>query len=335
MKLLSFLPNENALTCPLDDLRCTGQLIEPLAHLGLLWGASQEETVLDLTKLLQAHPKALTYIQHLDRYQGEAERLLQSSFQSVRPYLVPLNSVKLVAPLPLPLSLRDAYAFKQHVETSRKNRGLPMIPEFDQFPVFYFSNRFTTRGPGPVKIHGHALEHLDFELEVAAVLKSGGIDLNIEQSEETLFGFMIFNDLSARKTQMNEMKLSLGPCKGKDFANSFGPYLVTLDELEDRRIRGPHGSRWNLEMCARVNGKEVSRGNFKDMHWTFAQIIQRMSSVSSVFAGEVVGSGTVGTGCFLELNSYPQATQQWLQPGDVIELEVERLGILRTQISVD
>jgi fumarylacetoacetate (FAA) hydrolase len=134
---------------------------------------------------------------------------------------------------------------------------------------------------------------------------------------------MIMNDWSARDIQREEMKVGLGPAKGKDFATSFGPWLVTPDELEDRR----EGDRHRLEMVARINGKEVSRGNLADIHFSFAELIARASQDCTLYPGEVIGSGTVGTGCLLETEAAP-----WLQPGDVVELEVERLGVLTNKV---
>lgn len=148
---------------------------------------------------------------------------------------------------------------------------------------------------------------------------------------------MIMNDLSARTLQMEEMLLSLGPAKGKDFATALGPWLVTLDELESFETpakEGHTGQSWNLHMAARVNGVAVSEGRLSDMDWTFAELIERASYGVNLFPGDVIGSGTVGTGCFLELNGTKRldnssAAEQWLQEGDVVELEIQGLGILR------
>jgi fumarylacetoacetate (FAA) hydrolase len=143
---------------------------------------------------------------------------------------------------------------------------------------------------------------------------------------------MIMNDWSARAVQMEEMKLSLGPAKGKDFATGLGPVLVTRDELEDRRIPGPRGDRYDLAMTASVNGRQLSSGNLRDMHWTFAELLERISDGVTVFPGDVIGSGTVGTGCLLELNGSKITDNQWLQPGDQVSLAIERLGVLENTI---
>jgi fumarylacetoacetate (FAA) hydrolase len=242
-----------------------------------------------------------------------------------RPGLDP-GSVQLLAPLPRPLSLRDGYAFRQHVATARRNRGLDMIPEFDRFPVTYFSNHLAVVGPGPVQVQAHHLRRLDFELEVAAVVGRPVRDCSLEEADAALFGFMIMNDWSARALQMEEMKLSLGPCKGKDFATSLGPWLVTRDELALEP--SPQGSVLRAAMSAKVNGRRLSQGDAADMNWTFAQILQRTAYGVRVQPGEVLGSGTVGTGCLLELNGSKVTDDLWLAPGDRVVLEVAGLGRL-------
>ena len=242
-----------------------------------------------------------------------------------------LKDVTLRAPIPRPPSMRDGYAFRQHVATARKNRGLEMIPEFDEFPVFYFTNHQAVTGPGDVVVEKLHTEQLDFELEAAIVVGAGGKNLRASEADRSIFGLTIMNDWSARKLQMQEMKLSLGPAKGKDFATSIGPWLVTTDELADRTTAGPHGSSFDLVMTAEVNGKKVSRGNLKDMTFTFAQILERASYGVMLHPGEVIGSGTVGTGCFLELNG-SGITNQWLAPGDEVVLEIEKLGRLVNRV---
>ncbi|MGE3802591.1 MAG: fumarylacetoacetate hydrolase family protein [Candidatus Kapaibacterium sp.] len=244
---------------------------------------------------------------------------------------VPITDVHLLAPVPKPPSMRDGYAFRQHVEAARRNRGVEMIPEFDQFPVFYFTNPSSVSGPGDVEVMERHLERLDFELEAAVVIGKTGRNIKASEADDYIFGYMVFNDWSARAMQMEEMKLSLGPAKGKDFANTFGPWLATRDELVDKRLAGENGERYDLTMIGRVNGVEVSRGNLKDMTWTFAQIIERASYGATLRAGDVIGSGTVGTGCFLELNG-SGITNQWLGDGDEVELEIDRLGTLKNRV---
>ncbi len=253
---------------------------------------------------------------------------------------IDLDKVELLAPVPRPASCRDGYAFRQHVAAARRNRKLPMIPEFDAYPIFYFTNHNSIQGPGPIQCMPDHFQKLDFELEVAIVIGKGGRNIKAEDAEAHIAGLMIMNDLSARTLQMEEMLLNLGPAKGKDFATVIGPWLVTLDELQDFEIApklNHVGRNWNLQMTCNVNGIQVSEGNLGDMDWTFAEIIERASYGVDLFPGDIIGSGTVGTGCFLELNGTgklndPEYNEQWLQAGDEVVMEVEGLGILRNTI---
>ena len=243
---------------------------------------------------------------------------------------------ELLAPVPHPASCRDAYAFRQHVATSRRNRGLEMIPEFDQYPVFYFTNHNAVQGPGEVHCMPDHFQKLDFELEVAVVLSKKARNIKAAEADSLIAGYMIMNDMSARTLQMEEMLLNLGPAKGKDFSTVIGPWLVTPDELEPYKTEakpGHTGNCYNLQMRCKVNGIEVSAGNLADMGWTFAEIIERCAYGCDVLPGDVIGSGTVGTGCFLELNGTgllndKEYQPQWLQPGDLVEMEVTGLGTL-------
>ena len=253
---------------------------------------------------------------------------------------IPLNQVQLLAPVPFPSSCRDGYAFRQHVAAARRNRKVEMIPEFDQFPVFYFTNHHSIQGGGEVRCMPDHLEKLDFELEVAIVICKHGKNIHVEEADEFIGGLMIMNDLSARQLQMEEMLLNLGPAKGKDFSTVIGPWLVTQDELEEFVIPAKEnhiGKRWNLGMKCSVNGIQVSEGNLGDMDWTFAEIIERASYGVDLYPGDVIGSGTVGTGCFLELNGTaklndPNYIEQWLQPGDTVDIEIDGLGKLSNTI---
>lgn len=246
----------------------------------------------------------------------------------------------LLAPVPHPTSCRDGYAFRQHVAAARRNRNVPMIPEFDQYPIMYFTNHNAIQGPGEILCMPDHFEKLDFELEAAVVLGKQGRNIKAEHADEYIAGYMIMNDMSARRLQMEEMLLNLGPAKGKDFSTVIGPWLVTPDELEAYRIpakSGHVGANFNLKMNCKVNGITVSEGNMGDMDWTFAEIIERCAYGVTVWAGDVIGSGTVGTGCFLELNgtgklNNPEYKEQWLQPGDVVEMEIDGLGKLSNTI---
>jgi fumarylacetoacetate (FAA) hydrolase len=249
----------------------------------------------------------------------------------------------LMAPVPRPTSCRDGYAFRQHVAAARRNRRVDMIPEFDQYPIFYFTNHNAIQGPGPIPVMPDHLHKLDFELEAAVVLGKKGRNIKAEDADQYIAGYMIMNDMSARTLQMEEMLLNLGPAKGKDFSTVIGPMLVTPDELEAYKTEpkpGHSGNSYNLKMKCWVNGKQVSEGTMADMDWTFAEIIERCSYGVDVLPGDVIGSGTVGTGCFLELNGTglfndPNYQPQWLQPGDVVEMEIDGLGRLVNTIEAE
>ena len=215
-----------------------------------------------------------------------------------------------------------------------------MIPEFDQFPIFYFTNHHGIQGPGEIRCMPDHFEKLDFELEAAIVICKHGRNIKAAEADEYIGGLMIMNDMSARRMQMEEMLLNLGPAKGKDFSTVIGPWLVTLDELEEFVVpckENHTGKSWNLRMQCFVNGKQVSDGNLSDMDWTFAEIIERASYGVDLYPGDVIGSGTVGTGCFLELNGTgklndPNYAEQWLQSGDVVDMEIDGLGRLSNTI---
>jgi len=251
-----------------------------------------------------------------------------------------LDKVSLLSPIPKPNSFRDAYAFKQHVETSRRNRGVDMIKEFDQFPVFYFSNHNSIHGPNEdiVCMPSH-FNKLDYELEIAILVGKKGSNILANDADEYIAGYMILNDISARDLQIKEMKFNLGPAKGKDFASVLGPFLVTPDEILENLIKGKEnkGNRYNLKMSCSVNGELLSEGNSKDMNWTFGQIIERASYGVTLYPGDVIGSGTVGTGCFLELNgtqklTNPNFKERWLKEGDIVEMEIDGLGKISNKI---
>src|SRR6185437_12635798 len=249
-------------------------------------------------------------------------------------------SSSILAPVPHPTSCRDGYAFRQHVAAARRNRRVDMIPEFDQYPIFYFTNHNAIQGPGNIHCMPDHFLKLDFELEAAVVLCKKGRNVKAEDADKYIGGYMIMNDMSARTLQMEEMLLNLGPAKGKDFSTVIGPMLVTPDELEKFRIpaKANHtGNNYNLAMRCWVNGVQVSEGNMGDMDWTFAEIIERCAYGVDILPGDVIGSGTVGTGCFLELNgtgklTNPDYKEQWLQDGDVVNMEIDGLGFLSNTI---
>lgn len=224
-------------------------------------------------------------------------------------------------------SLRDFYAFEQHVKTCRAHRGLGMVPQWYDVPVFYFSNPVAIIGDGDPVHAPQGSNALDYELELACVVGNSASNLPADDSAmDCLAGFTIMNDWSARDLQRGEMAVGLGPSKSKDFATSLGPRLVPFADLKPHYRDG----RLHLEMTARVNGKEYSRGNAGSMYFTWPQILAHASRDTELRPGDVLGSGTVGTGCILELT--PEKVGGWLKAGDVVELEVEGIGILKNRV---
>lgn len=270
----------------------------------------------------------------------EAELSIKSN--DIKPDMA-YDQAQILAPVPEPASCRDGYAFRQHVAAARRNRKVDMIAEFDQYPIFYFTNHQAIQGPGDIVCMPDHFQKLDFELEVAIVVSKKGRNIKAAEADNYIGGYMIMNDMSARTLQMEEMLLNLGPAKGKDFSTVIGPILVTPDELEPYKVacKPNHvGNSYNLNMRCTVNGIEVSSGNVDQMDWTFAEILERCAYGVDIMPGDVIGSGTVGTGCFLELNGTgllndPNYKVQWLQPGDVVEMEIDQLGLLSNTIVAD
>jgi len=243
----------------------------------------------------------------------------------------PIEPVAYSPPILVPPSVRDFYAFEAHVRNARRARGYDAPPpEWYDAPAFYFSNPACLIGhEQPVRMPTDT-NALDFELELAVVIGRAGGDLNLQEAEAAIAGFTLLNDWSARDIQQREMRVGLGPAKAKDFATSLGPWVVTPDELEAWRIADPaRGSRWAIRLTARVNGQVITQGDARAMYWTFAELIAHASRNTRLQVGDVIGSGTVGGGCLLE---YPDGTYPWLQPGDVVELEAEGIGILRNRV---
>ena len=244
-----------------------------------------------------------------------------------------IDDVELLSPIKKPTSLRDAYAFRQHVEAGRKSRNLPMIPEYDEFPVYYYSNHNAVSGPGNVSIQIEHAQSLDYELEIAAVIGKKGKNIKVEDADDYILGYTIMNDFSARQVQKKEMKMSLGPAKGKDFLTCLGPFIVTKDELDKYIVKNISGDKYNLKMTARLNGELLSEDNFKNITWTFAQIISQISIGTTIYPGDVIGSGTCATGCLLEINQ-TNNTDIWLKDGDEISLSIDGLGTLTNTITI-
>ena len=230
------------------------------------------------------------------------------------------------SPVLRPPSLRDFYAFERHVGTMWTRRGSEIPEAWFRLPVFYFSNVSEIRGPGDPVWAPRGSAELDYELEVAALVDTPARDLAADGAEAVLGGYLILNDWSARDLQRDETTVRLGPAKGKDFATSIGPWLVTPDEFADRRS----ATGFDLEMTATVNGVETSRGTWSSIQFSFGQMLERASADVQVRAGDLLGSGTVGGGCLLEIRE--ETIGRYLEPGDDVVLRIERLGELRSPV---
>lgn len=311
---------------------------------GLLWGEwilgldrineVAQKLAIKLPRSIQSIPAAASIKDLLSRKSKTLDDLQNLSwriFNRVEPELVHRfmdraidTSIK--TPIPNPPTLRDFYAFEAHVKAARARRGLPMPQEWYEMPAFYYSNPHVVYGPEDGVPYPAYTKSLDYELEIACVIGQGGINIAVAEADFHIAGYTIMNDWSARDVQIGEMKIGLGPAKAKDFATSLGPWLVTPDELQDKKTTT---GKYDLKMTAKVNGKQLSEGNMDQMHWTFPQMIARASQSVQLYPGDVFGSGTVGTGSLLELGT---EVHPWLKPGDTVELEIERLGILRNKI---
>ncbi|MGH7229884.1 MAG: fumarylacetoacetate hydrolase family protein [Nitrospiraceae bacterium] len=224
--------------------------------------------------------------------------------------------VRLVAPLPNPTSLRDFIAFEQHIAATSKKRGQAIPPEWYKAPVYYKGNHRTIIGPDEDLPWPLETTKLDYELELACVIGRKGRDISEWDAPAYIAGYTIMNDFSARDVQFTEMACRLGPAKGKDFATAIGPCLMTTDEILNVDA---------LTMVARINGEVWSEGRFGAIHWSFPQMIAHVSRGEPVYPGDLFGSGTVGGGCGFEMDRY-------LNPGDIVELEIQPIGILRNRV---
>jgi len=242
--------------------------------------------------------------------------------------LLDASDLQFGPPILRPASLRDFYAFERHVATMWQRRGQEVPEAWYRLPIFYFSNVSEIRGPDEPVWAPQASSELDYELEIAALVDTPVRDLPAERGEEAIGGYMIFNDWSARDLQREESTVRLGPAKGKDFASTLGPWLVTPDELADART----GKGYDLAATAQVNGRELSRGRWSDIAFSFGEMVERASADARLVPGDVLGSGTVGTGCLLEIRD-ESGFGRYLQPGDDVVLRVERLGELRTPVA--
>lgn len=261
----------------------------------------------------------------------DGERLMRAGEEAERDpaAVLSVDDVKLLPPIAQPPSIRDFYAFEQHVKAGRRSRGLDMVPEWYEIPVFYFTNPNALSGNGETIAIPPGCERLDFEVEVAAVVGRRCSNLKVSEAGSYIAGYMIMNDWSARDLQRREMLVGLGPAKGKDFAMSTGPCLVTPDELAAKR----QGNGFDLEIAASVNGRIYTQANFADIYWSFEEMLAFASRGTNVLPGDILGSGTCGTGCISELSlTHGEDQYPWLKAGDEVEISVDLLGTLRNTI---
>lgn len=254
-----------------------------------------------------------------------------------------LKDVQLLAPLPNPRSIRDYIGFEQHMLNASKSFGHQVGQAWYDMPIFYFTNHHGVFGPND-EIKRPAKEtKLDLELEMAVIIGKGGKDIKADEADDHIFGYTIFNDWTARALQRHEMTVPLGPHKGKDFANAFGPCIVTKDELEpyrcsiNREVHPEHlqmpnrrDGRFDLTMTAKINDEVICVGNYKTVHWTFPEMMERASENGvRLLPGDILGSGTVGWGSLIENNF---TIHRPIEPGDVVELEIQGIGVLRNTV---
>jgi 2-keto-4-pentenoate hydratase/2-oxohepta-3-ene-1,7-dioic acid hydratase in catechol pathway len=260
----------------------------------------------------------------------DGSRLRAAAEAAAREPGLELADVELLAPVPAPPSIRDFMAFEEHVVTASAAIGLKVDPLWYEQPVFYFTNPAAVRGPHAGVAVPPGSHALDYEIEVAAVVGRAGSDLPPDEAAGHIAGFMLFCDWSARDLQGAEMKLNLGPAKGKDSANTFGPWLVTADEF------APLASRrgYDVPLTASVNGVTYSSGNLADLYWSFGEMLAYASRGTGLKPGDIVGSGTVGTGCILELSRVHGAdAYPYLRPGDRVRLDGGPLGAIEASIT--
>ncbi len=279
-----------------------------------------------MLELLQQGPVAQAHLREALALAAQADG---ETLQAEAGLAYRLEQLALRPPVPAPPTIRDFFSFEAHVRNARARNGLTVPQQWYEIPVFYFSNTSALYGHHETIPYPRLSQALDYELEMAAVIGREGEDIPASEAPDYIAGYMIMNDWSARDLQMQEMAVQLGPAKGKDFAISFGPWLVTPDELTARRLDTGALERFDLTMRARVNGTLLTTASFKDIYYTFPQMIERASQHVRLRPGDIIGSGTCGGGCLLELG--PER-HRWLTVGDRVELEIECLGLLSNTV---
>lgn len=287
---------------------------------------SQEHAALVDGEDLRALPETL--LELLVSGEGlthHAERARTSPWE-----VVAMAETTLLAPVPEPPSVRDFMAFENHVLASYAALGTEVSPVWYDQPVFYFTNPAAILGPTDEVPLAPGTNQYDYELEVAAVIGAPGSDINPADAEAYIAGYVLFCDWSARDLQATEMNVQLGPAKGKDTATTLGPFLVTPEEFEDQR----KGNAFDVPMSASVNGRPYSEGNWADLYWSFPQMLAYASRGTRLRPGDIIGSGTVGTGCILELSRvHGHGTYPWLHEGDQVHLDMAQLGAITARIA--
>ncbi|GAA0374229.1 fumarylacetoacetate hydrolase family protein [Bacillus horti] len=293
-----------------------------------------EQKLIEKSSTIQKFPITLLgYLEHQETYKP-CLKALETEFmnweeeewkrqiEAESPWVIAFDAALLSAPLPRPPSFRDFYAFEAHVRNARKQRGLDMVQEWYHFPSFYFSNHQSILGPNEEVAFPSSSVKWDYELEVGIVIGKQGRNISREKAIEHVFGLTIVNDWSARDLQAEEVKIGLGPAKGKDFATTMGPFVSTVDEWQDRR----QGEHVQLKMEAYVNGERTSTGDLNQLYFSIPELIARASQDCTLYPGDILGTGTVGTGSLLEQG------KDWLKAGDQVTLKVERIGFLESRI---
>ncbi len=286
-------------------------------------GLLTDQGIIDLAKASNGELPAdmLSLIDQFDHYTPIITGLLDAGPDYA------LTDVTLLAPLPNPRSFRDYVAFEQHMLNAGKTFGHAVAPVWYEMPIFYFTNHQAISGTGQEIARPPHCRKLDYELEMACIIGKQGANIKAGEAEDYIFGYTIFNDWSARDIQGKEMGMPLGPHKGKDFANTIGPCLVTKDEMRQYRT---DNDRFDVRMTAKINGQLICDGNFKTIHYTFGQMIERASENGvTLYPGDILGSGTVGWGSLIETNF---AAHRPLEPGDEVEFEIQGIGILKNNV---
>lgn len=288
--------------------------ISPKSAQGRL-GAWLGDFVLDLAEASQGKipSSMLAFLENSGPNLREAQEAVKNPKKEI---LIPFKDIQLKAPLPNPPALKDFFAFEDHAKAGSKRRGVELAPEWYEIPAYYKGNHREIYGPEDVIPWPYYSEKLDFECEIACVVGKAGRNLSPQEAQQHIFGYMMYNDYSARDIQRKEMRLLFGPNKGKDFANAFGPCLLTADEADPIK---------DFSMEVRVNGEKWSEGHYKNQQWGFPSMVSYVSQEETVHPGDIFGTGTFFTGCGLDLD-------RWIKPGDVVDISAGKIGTLRNVI---